>query len=119
MRRTFKIIDGDISFDKTGNIEMVEGEEAEKQALERLFTTNVGEWFLNAVHGLEYGEIQGKDITDEQIRLAFMKAVAQEPSVEEIEDINIERNNQKRTVRITVRCRMKRGNVVEVVRDIG
>jgi len=119
MRRTFKIVNGDISFDKTGNIEMVEGEEAEKQAIERLFTTNAGEWFLNAKHGLEYSEIQGKGVTDEQIRLAFMKAVAQEPSVEEIEDIDIKRSNRERAGSIRVKCRMKSGDVVEAVRDIG
>lgn len=117
--RTFKIVNDDIIFDDTGNIEMVEGEEAEKQALERLFTTNAGEWFLNVLHGLEYDKIQGKGIPDEQIRLAFMKAIAQEPNVEEIQDIIIEKNNQERITRITVRCKMKSGNVVEVVRDIG
>lgn len=117
--RTFKIVNDDIVFDSRRSIEMVEDKESEKQALERLFTTNAGEWFLNIEHGLEYDEIQGKGITDEQIRYAFMKAVAQELSVDEIKDITIERNNQKRTVRITVSCKMKSGNTVEVVRDIG
>lgn len=117
--RTFKIVNDDISFDDTGNIEMVEGKDAETQNLERLLTTNTGEWFLNILHGLEYDKIQGKNVTDEQIRHAFMKAIAQEPNAEEIEDIDIERNNQKRTVQITVECRMKSGNVVEVVKNIG
>lgn len=115
--RTFRIFNDDLVFDRTGNIEMVEGKEAETQAIERLLTTNTGEWFLNVEHGLEYNKIQGKGVTDEQIRLAFVKALSQDPNISSIEEIKIERDNFERAIMITIKCNMKSGNTIEVVKE--
>ena len=43
----------------------------------------------------------------------------QEERLEQIQDITIERDNKRRTVKIEITCKMKSGNTVEVVREIG
>lgn len=114
--RSFKIVSGDIYLNEYNEIEMVEGKEEEVQCIERILTTCTNEWFLNKKFGLKYSEIQGKGITDEQIRIALTKAILQENRVQEIEIINIERDNKARTVNIKIVCKMKSGNVIKVVR---
>lgn len=119
--KTFKIENGDLVFDSQRNLVMVEGRDEEVQSIERLLTTNTGEWFLNIEHGLEYARIQGKAVSDEQIRLAVMQALAQEGRIQEVESIEIRRNDKDRTVAIDFRCRMVSGEVLqgEEVLDIG
>lgn len=119
--RTLQIVNGDIVFNSQLNLVMVEGKDEEVQAVERLLTTNAGEWFLNIEHGLEYSRIQGKGITDEQIRLAVMQALAQEERIQEVESIDIVRNEKDRTVAISFRCRIVSGDTLqgEEVLNIG
>lgn len=119
--RTFKIVDGDLVFDGQNNLAMVEGHDEEAQAIERLLTTNTEEWFLNIEHGLDYRKLHGKGISDEEIFLAVMQALAQEERIEEVESLEILRNNKNRTVGINFRCRMVSGEVLrgEEVLNIG
>lgn len=111
--RTFKIVNNDLVFDSQRNLAMVEGRDEEVQAVERLLTTNTGEWFLNIEHGLDYSRIQGKGITDDQIRLAVMQALAQEERIQEVENIEVRRSDKNRTVAINFRCRMVSGEVLQ------
>lgn len=110
--KSFLIKDGDICFDSDKKIRMTDGKDEEAQAVERLLTTNVTEWFLNALHGLEYDKIRGKQISVESIQMAILKACAQEKRVREVISIDISRNNQRRTVDITVVCQMVSGSTV-------
>ncbi len=96
--KTLKIENGDLAFDSQRNLVIVEGRDEEVQAVERLLTTNTGEWFLNIEHGLDYSKIQGKNVSDEQIRLAAMQALAQEERIAEVQRIDIERSHKDRTV---------------------
>lgn len=112
--KTFKITDGDFSFGSNKKIVMTDGSDEEAQALERCFTTNAGEWFLNAVHGLEYPKIRGKGITDEAIQMAVIKAAVQDTRVKEVISIDIDRNEAKRTVSIIFQCRLVSGATVIV-----
>ena len=83
--KTFKIVNGDLVFDGQGNLVMVEGEDEIAQSIERVLTTNKGEWFLNLEHGLDYQEIQGKGRDVEGIKLAITEAILQEGRVSEVE----------------------------------
>ncbi len=111
--KTLKIENGDLVFNSQRNLLMVEGHDEEIQSIERLLTTNAGEWFLNIEHGLEYARIQGKNISDEQIRLAVMQALAQEERIQEVESIEIERSDKERTVAVNFRCRMVSGETLQ------
>lgn len=109
---SMKIKDDDIVLD-----EMIEGKDEEQQCIERIVTTCVNEWFLNIGFGLDYRKIEGKNVTDEDIRVAITEAIIQEDRVQEIDDISIERKRSERLVVIKVSTIMKSGNSVEVVRD--
>lgn len=119
--KTLKIVNGDLAFDSQHNLIMVEGRDEEVQAVERLLTTNTGEWFLNIEHGLNYRKLQGKGISDEEIYLAVMLALAQEDRITEVKSIDIQRDDKRRTVTINFRCLMKSGEEVtgEEVLNIG
>lgn len=119
--RTFKIVNGDLLFDGQNNLVMVEGHEEEAQSIERILTTNQGEWFLNILHGLDYNEIQGKGKTKEGIKLALIEAISQEPRVEDIEFIEVDIDNRNRRLNVKFNILMQSGNYVtgEEVVDIG
>lgn len=119
--KTLTIENGDLLFDSQRNLLMVEGRDEEVQSVERLLTTNTGEWFLNIEHGLEYARIQGKAVSDDQIHLAVMQALAQEERIQEVESIELRRSDKDRTVAISFRCRMVSGEVLkgEEVLNIG
>lgn len=82
--KTFKIENGDLVFDKFGNIEMVEGKEEVRQSIERRLTTNLGEWFLNTDFGLEYDKIKGKNKKQEGVELAIRECILQDERISEV-----------------------------------
>jgi len=118
--KTFKIVNGDLVFDGQGNLVMVEGKEEIVQSIERILTTNKGEWFLNLEYGLDYQEIQGKGRDIEGIKLAITEAILQEERVSEVEkiDLSLDKN---RHLKINVTVRLQEGDTLEIseVIDIG
>src|SRR5690554_2349142 len=118
--KTFKLVNGDLIFDARNNLVMVEGEDEIAQSIERVLTTNKGEWFLNLEHGLDYQEIQGKGRDVEGIKLAITEAILQEERVSEVEgiDTSLDKN---RHLKINVTVRLQEGDVLEMseVIDIG
>ena len=114
-KRTFKITNGDLTFDTDKNIAFVSGDDEIAQALERAFTTNAGEWFLNADHGLEYPLIQDKNgLSDENIQMAIIRAALQEARVREVMEIEIDRDVQRRTIGVVFVCRVDTGATIRV-----
>ena len=114
-RRTFKLHDGDLAFDTDLNIMFVHGDDEISQALERAFTTNEGEWFLNANHGLRYTDIQGKSgLRDETVQMAVIRTALQDARVREIISIDIRRDMEHRTIDIKFICRVDTGAVISV-----
>lgn len=118
--KTFKIVNGDLVFDGQGNLVMVEGKEEIAQSIERILTTNKGEWFLNLEHGLDYQEIQGKGRDIEGIKLAITEAILQVERVSEVERIDLFLDKD-RHLKINVTVRLQEGDTLEVseVIDIG
>jgi hypothetical protein len=113
--RTFKLSGGDLIFDADRNISFVTGDDEIAQALERAFTTNAGEWFLNANHGLEYPQIQGKKgLKDEIVQIAIIKCALQDTRIKEIINIDIQRNVLRRTINIKFTCKVDTGAVITV-----
>lgn len=111
--KTFKIIDGDITFDGQNDIAMVEGEEEEAQCIERALSTNEGEWFLNILHGLNRKVIQTKGIDEESIRLELMKTISQEERVAEIQELDLQFEKRVRKLHIYFKVRMHSGNTLQ------
>lgn len=113
MMKTFKIVEGDLVLDGQNNLVMVDEIEEEAQSIERIITTNQGEWFLNILHGLDYNEIQGKGKDKESIILAITEAIHQDSRVEDIESMNVEIDRKNRNVKVDFKVKMKSGNTIE------
>jgi len=112
--RTFMLQENDLAFDTDRNICFVQGDDEIAQALERLFTTDAGEWFLSANHGLEYPRIRGKGVSNENIQMAIIRAAFQEARVREVVEINIDKDPINRTVNISFLCMIDTGATITV-----
>lgn len=99
--KTFKIMHNDIVINGLGNIEMISGKDEEVQSIERILTTNTGEWFLNQFHGLNYDEIRGKSKEIASIKLAFIEAISQDYRVREVTDIDIKTLRKTRELKVS------------------
>ncbi len=79
---------------ENGDLVMIDRKEEIRQCVERILTTNTGEWFLDMEFGLDYQAIQGKGKTKESIKLAIAEAIYQEPRIKtvDIKDIEIDKN---------------------------
>lgn len=117
--KTFKIVSNDLVFDGQNNLVMADGHDEEAQSIERILTTNTGEWFLNILHGFNYNEIHGKGKTKEGIKLALIEAISQEPRVKDIEFIDVKINSQYRTLEVKFNILMKSGNYVSGEEVVG
>lgn len=98
--KTFKIENGDLVFDDTCNLMLIDGVDEIAQSIERILTTNIREWFLNIDFGLDYSKIKGKGKSKESIKLAVREAVFQDDRVEEIEFQKVEINTKQRSLNI-------------------
>ncbi len=118
--KTFKLVNGDLIFDAQNNLVMIDGEDEIAQSIERVLTTNKGEWFLNLEHGLDYKAITGKGKDIDGIKLAITEAILQEERVSEVEkmDLFLDKN---RHLKINVIARLQEGDTLEIseVIDIG
>lgn len=110
---TFKIVNNDIVFDGQNNIAMVSGRDERAQSIERILTTNIREWFLNILHGLDYDKIQGKGKDREGIRLAITEAIYQDDRVSNVEYVNIEIDRLKRHLDVRFKIEMVYGEILE------
>ena len=111
---TLKIVDGDLSITK-GSLDMVDGQQEIKQSIERILSTNKGEWFLDESFGLDYSNLQVKNFDEELIRLDFIEALSQDPRFEELLEFTIDYDSKKRAANINFKARIDGVEVKEVL----
>lgn len=102
--QSFKIdpLTNDIVFDGQNNIVMVGEDEEILQCIERVITTNSGEWFLNPGMGFDRYEILGKKYNPEYTSDLLYAAILQETRISSIENIRYEFNRQGRGLKVYV-----------------
>lgn len=102
--QSFKIdpLTNDIILDGQNNIVMVGEDEEILQCVERILTTNLGEWFLNPGMGLDRYEILGKKYNPEYTSDLLYAAILQETRISSIENIQYEFNRQGRALKVYV-----------------
>lgn len=116
--KSLKIEGGDLVLEN-GEFVMLEGEEEEAQCIERVLTTNQGEWFLNQLHGLDYAHIFTKPFDEDRARLSIIEAINQDPRVESVEEIDFQFDRQSRHMVVAVRVKMVTGSTIEEVIELG
>lgn len=111
--KTFKVVDGDIIFGSQGEIVMVEGQEEEAQSIERIFSANAKEFFLDPDHGFEFDLLKTKRPDKNLIRLGLITAATQDDRVKTVRDSTINFDSAERTLSIGFKIITKSGNTVE------
>lgn len=111
--KTFKVINDDLVFDLSGNLVMVEGKEEEAQCIERIFSTNTNEFFLNPDHGFNYEALKVKNPDHNLIRLALISAATQDKRVKTASLTGIDLNKSERSAVVRFKITMKSGNTIE------
>jgi phage baseplate assembly protein W len=116
--KSLKIEGGDIVIEN-GELVVIDGEEEEAQCIERVLTTNQGEWFLNLLHGLDYTHIFAKPFDEDRARLSIIEAIHQDPRVESVEEVEFQFDRAKRHMTVYVQVKMRGGNTIEEVIPLG
>lgn len=93
---TFLMKDDDYVLDENKNLILISGIDEIRQSVERILTTNIGEWFLNTDFGLDYKALQGKGKDLQSIELAIRTAIFQDDRIEDIIFHKIDLNKQSR-----------------------
>ncbi len=119
--RTLKLQNDDLVFDGQNSLQLVEGREEAAQSIERVLSTNIGEWFLNIEHGLDIDIIRNKLVEDDRKRLEIIRALSQDPRFEELKEFNMSFDRKERKLQLSFIALMKSGETIEVeeVLDIG
>jgi len=111
--RTFKLVDGDLVFDNNGELVMVEGKEEEAQSIERIFSANVKEFFLDPDHGFDFDLLKTKRPDKNLIRLGLITAATQDDRVKSVTATTIDFDNTARSLAIGFKIVTKTGNTIE------
>jgi phage baseplate assembly protein W len=84
---TWKLVDGDISFDENGELQMVSDEEELKQAIEFILSIRLGEFFLDETVGLNRDNLLTKQFDEDLAHADIVAAVMQEDRVDEVSEV--------------------------------
>lgn len=108
----------DIALDANSDLDVAQNDlrfisdvQAIRQALYVLFSTNRGEWFLNLLMGLDQMKLVGKP-RDEVIRSEVINTLSQEPTVQQINDIQIVQDRKNRVLYVAYEVITVNGNAV-------
>ena len=93
---------GDISI-TDGMIDMVEGLDLETQTIKTVLSTNKGESPFNNDEGIDFRQIIGKHITDDQIRSQIQSGIHQVNNNRNVDEFYTNRDGRSLTVDFTAR----------------
>lgn len=101
--RAFKTDNGDLVFNESMDLVMIEGPDELIQSTKTRLSINIGEWFLDLGLGLRYKDIQGKNVSDRDIELAIRDCVLQDERIKDVEIVEISRDTRFRCVNIDIK----------------
>ncbi|GAB6990848.1 DUF2634 domain-containing protein [Paenibacillus pini] len=102
--QSFKLTEGDIEFDSTGNIVMIDGEQELAQCCEIGIGTNTGEWFLNPGLGITFSLFLGKHLNNEEMRSELTRGLLQEERIKSVEDITFDADERSRVMTVSFKA---------------
>jgi len=117
--QSFKLIDGDLAFDSTGDLVMIDGPEELAQCCEISLGTNGGEWFLNPDMGIDFSLFLGKNLNQEQMRDEITRGLLQDDRIASVEEVTFNPNGTTRVQEITFRATAVTGEVIQREVNIG
>lgn len=98
-------------FDNEGDwtLDMTEGADELRQAIEHNLYTRLGEWFLNETVGMSRDYFEEKPLNQKRIVAELTRAILYEERVSEVRDIQLDFDRQKRTLGVEFTALTKEG----------
>jgi uncharacterized protein YabN with tetrapyrrole methylase and pyrophosphatase domain len=112
--KNLKLVDGDLSFDSDGSLEMVSDDDELKQSLELILQIQLGEFDLDETVGLDWTNIFTKVFDESLARTDIIEALMQDDRVEEVSDVSFSRDNVTRLLSVDVTVLNTDGSTVNL-----
>ncbi|MEK3645814.1 DUF2634 domain-containing protein [Aeribacillus sp. FSL M8-0235] len=100
--KTLELVNGDLVFNESGELEMVSDDEELLQNLEMILKIQLGEFQLDETIGLDRSNILTKQFDEEQAHYDIVEALMQEDRVAEVREIIFTPDNRRISVDVTV-----------------
>ncbi|MEW9702818.1 DUF2634 domain-containing protein [Paenibacillus sp. SI8] len=107
-----KLTNGDLVIEDN-DIVLVDDAIELAQCCEIILGTNQGEWFLNPGLGIDFAQMNGKNVSQEAIREQVRTGLRQEPRIETIESIDVSVDTIARQNSVIFKATGINGEVVE------
>lgn len=112
MSRDLLIHQGDLAW-KDGDFVIAEDKQEIAQCIETALGTNLGEFKLEPEIGIEYFNMLGKGVTDEDIQAEIYNGLSQEERVDTVSEIVITRDSLTRKANVFFSVTTDENEVIE------
>lgn len=104
---------GDFELDGQNSLKMVEGDDAIRQGIWMILTTNLGEWDLEPDLGFARFNILGHKFNEDEAVSELTAAILQNEHVSAVEDVQMDFDRQARKLTINYRAIKSAGGEIE------
>ncbi|MGG0757886.1 DUF2634 domain-containing protein [Brevibacillus laterosporus] len=98
--QSLRLVDDDLTFDERGELVWVDQVEEIAQCVQRILSTNKGEWFLNPSMGIRFSVFFEKIPNWDKMREEIRQGIFQEPRIQTVESIDFQVNHKHRSLSI-------------------
>lgn len=102
---------GDVLIENN-EISIVVGASLLQQKVWTILHTNLGEWFFDPDEGIDFGNLLGKNISEELVRYEIERGLAQVDSTFVITEFTFDVDKADRKAKVTFRAQTKNGEEV-------
>ncbi|MEC0092893.1 DUF2634 domain-containing protein [Paenibacillus macquariensis] len=105
---------GDLMFDATGGLVLVEGTEEVAQCCQIGIGTNKGEWFLNPSMGITFSLFLGKKVNEEEMRSELIEGILQDERIQSVDSVDFLIHARERTMLVSFVATSTKGDLIQV-----
>lgn len=115
--KDLRFIKGDIVFDGT-DFEMVSDIDEVGQNLESTLGTNEGEFVLAPEVGIQYRNMVGKGVTEDDIQAEVFAGLDQEERIKTVVEIEVKMDSALRSASVRFKAKLEDGETIEREVDV-
>lgn len=112
--KTLKLVDGDLSFDSNGELEMISDDDEFCQSLEMIVKISLGEFYLDETIGLRRDNLLTKNFDEELAQSDIIEALMQDDRVGEVNNISFTIDKETRTLSVDLTVIKTDGSTVNL-----
>ncbi|NQX67988.1 DUF2634 domain-containing protein [Paenibacillus alba] len=110
--QSLKLTNGDLTIENN-DIVLIDGGDELAQCCEIILGTKKQEWFLNPTFGIDFDQLNGKNVSKEAAREQVRIGLRQEPRIATIETIDINLDTKTRQSEVNFKAMGTSGEVAE------